>query len=414
MLSIQPAVELNFDELPPEVRRFRDTVREFARTEVAPVALELDQEAHDHFAWDLVHRGHRLGLTRAVLPKEFGGLGVGLVGVCLAMEELAAACPGVALVFGATMLAQGPILLSGDPHLQSRFLPLFGGDSAVLACNAICDEEAGLDLVIPQNVRHARGLTTIRRDGDEYVVNGHKRVITNGAVASFACVFGAMEGSRPDVGLTCLIVPLDLPGVTRGPVADKMGYRACLGTELGFEDVRVPVEYLVGAEGDGLGILLAQGNMARPSVAAISTGVARHALEMAVDFCGTRVQGGALLREHQMTARKLAEMAAKVEAARLLYLRAADKVDNSLPPPEYEPAIAKLFADRIAIEVASEAVGLLGSRGFIREVGLEKVLRDSYGARIYEGTPEALALAVTDCLYRRDDEERDDDDDDDS
>jgi alkylation response protein AidB-like acyl-CoA dehydrogenase len=411
MLTIERPLELNFDEFPPDVRRVRDSVREFARTEVAPRALELDQEAHDHFAWDLIHRGHQLGITRAVLPREFGGLGVGMVGVCLAMEELAAACPGVALVFGATMLGQAPVLLSGDPQLQARFLPLFGGDSAVLACNAVCDDEAGLDLVVPQNVRHARGMTTIRRDGDEYVIDGRKRVITNAAVANFACVFANLEGSRPDTGLTCVMVPLDLPGVTRGPVADKMGYRACLGSELIFRGVRVPVENVVGGEGDGLGILLAQGNMARPSVAAISTGVARHALECAVEFCGQRVQGGTQLRNHQMTARKLAEMAANVDAARLLYLRAADKVDNSLPPPEYEPAVAKLFADRIAIEVAGEAVGLLGSRGFIREHGLELVLRDSYGARIYEGTPEALALSIRDCLYRDHDEEDSHDDD---
>ena len=108
-----------------------------------------------------------------------------------------------------------------------------------------------------------------------------------------------------------------------------------------------------------------------------------------------------------MTARKLAEMASKVDAARMLYLCAADKVDNELPAPEYEPAVAKFFADRTAIEVAGEAVGLLGSRGYIREFGLEKVLRDSYGARIYEGTQEALALAITDCLYREDDDDDD-------
>jgi alkylation response protein AidB-like acyl-CoA dehydrogenase len=110
-----------------------------------------------------------------------------------------------------------------------------------------------------------------------------------------------------------------------------------------------------------------------------------------------------------MTARKLAEMTSKVDAARLLYLHAANKVDNELPAPEYEPAVAKFFADRIAIEVAGDGVSLMGSRGFMREFGLEKVLRDSYGARIYEGTPEALALAITDCLYRDDDEDDDDD-----
>jgi len=395
------------DELGAESAAYLAAVREFAREHVAPRALELDQAAHDDFDWELVQRGHELGLTRALLSREQGGLGVSVVGVCMAMEELAAACPGVALIFGATMLAQAPLLLSGDTALQQRFLPLFGGERAVLACNAVCEEQAGTDLVIPESTRFARELSTIRRDGDVYVLNGHKRVITNAAVASFASVFATVQGSAPDAGLTCLIVPLDAPGVRRGPVADKMGYRACLGSELFFEDVRVPVENVVGGEGAGLDILVAQGNMARSSVAAVATGVARHALETAVAFCGERVQGGVPLREHQMTARKLAEMAAKVEASRLLYLHAATKVDNELPAPEYEPAVAKLFADRIAIEVAGDGVSLMGSRGFIREFGLEKVLRDAYGTRIFEGTPEALALAITTCLYREDDDDDD-------
>jgi alkylation response protein AidB-like acyl-CoA dehydrogenase len=396
-------------EIGDEALEFRDLVRAFAQEVVAPRALELDQAAHDDFDWEVVQRGHELGLTRAFLARDQGGLGVGVVGGCLAMEELAAACPGVALIFGATMLAQAPLLLSGDVRLQERFLPLFSGERAVVACNAVCEEAAGLDLVVPQNTRHARGLSTLRRDGDVYVLNGHKRVITNGTVATFASVFAQVEGTTPDAGLTCIMVPLDLPGVRRGPVADKMGYRACLGGELFFEDVRVPAENVVGAEGAGLDILVAQGNMARSSVAAVATGVARHALETAVAYCDERVQGGAKLREHQMTARKLAEMAAKVDAARLLYLHAAHKVDNELPAPEYEPAVAKLFADRIAIEVAGDAVSLLGSRGYIREFGLEKVLRDAYGTRIFEGTPEALALAITNCLYRTEDDFDDDD-----
>jgi alkylation response protein AidB-like acyl-CoA dehydrogenase len=403
--------ELNFDEFPPEVENFRTLVREFAREEVAPRALELDQAPHDDFDWDLVRIGHQLGLTRAMLPPEFGGLGVGVVGVCLAMEELAVADPGVALIFGATMLGQAPILLSGDPHLQARFLPQFVGDEPVLACNAVCEEDHGVDLVVPQNVRFAENMTTMRRDGDEYVISGRKRVITNAAVASFASVVVNMEGSTPDEGLTYVMVPLETEGVTRGPVADKMGYRACLGSELWFDDVRVPAENIISGEGDGLDILVAQGNMARSSVAATATGVARHALEGATQFCGERVQGGVALREHQMTARKLADMTAKVDAARFLYLNAAHKVDNQLPPPEYEPAVAKYFADRIAIEVASDAVSLMGSRGYIKEFAMEKVLRDSFGTRIFEGTPEALALSITDCLYRNDDDGFDDDDD---
>ncbi len=406
----QSGPELNFDEFPPELENFRAMVREYAREEVAPRALELDQAPHDDFDWDVIRIGHQLGLTRAMLPLEFGGLGVGVVGVCLALEELAVASPAIALAFGATMLGQAPVLLTGDPHVQARFLGPFFGDEPVLACNAVCEEDHGVDLVIPQNVRFAENMTTMRREGDEYVINGRKRVITNAAVAAFASVVVNIEGCSPDEGLTYVMVPLETEGVTRGPVADKMGYRAVLGSELWFDDVRVPVENVISGEGDGLAILVAQGNMARASVAATATGTARHALELAIQFCGERIQGGVPLREHQMTARKLADMTSKVDAARLLYLNAAHKVDNQLPAPEYEPAVAKYFADRIAIEVASDAVSLMGSRGYIKEFGMETVLRDSYGTRIFEGTPEALALAITDCLYRDDEDGFDDDD----
>ena len=221
-------------------------------------------------------------------------------------------------------------------------------------------------------------------------------------MAHYATVFGNLEGHPGATGLTCFVVPLDTPGVTRGEVADKMGYRACLGTELHFANVRVPEENVVGGEGAGVYINVAQMNMARAAVAAISTGIARGALQIAKEWCEQRVQGGKKLYEHQFTARKLAEMSAKVDAARMLYLRAAFLADNELPAPSYEPAIAKLFADRAAIEVAEEAMSLMGARGYVREYRLEKYLRDALGTRIYEGTPEVLALAITSALYADD------------
>ncbi|MDQ0773024.1 alkylation response protein AidB-like acyl-CoA dehydrogenase [Streptomyces aurantiacus] len=392
-------LDLNFDVLPGEVEKLRLQVREFARDVVAPRVTDLDGAPADDFDWDMVSQGHALGLTRVAVPKEYGGLGLGMLGCSVALEEVASVCAGTALIFGAAMLGQTPVLLSGDPRLQARFLPMFSGDAPVLACNAVTEEEAGCDLIIPANAVHAREVMTARRDNDHYVLNGTKRFITNAQVAAFASVFATMEGTPGATGLTSFMVPLDLPGVVRGPVADKMGYRLCLGSELEFHDVRVPAENLVGGEGDGMAINVAQSNMARASVAGISVGVARGALEQALQWCGTRVQGGLPLREHQFTAAKLAEMAAKVDAARLLYLKAAHKVDNELPAPQYEPAAAKLFADRVAIDVADMAMSLTGARGYVKSFGMEKRLRDAYGARIYEGTPEVLALAVTESLY---------------
>ncbi|MET8129294.1 acyl-CoA dehydrogenase family protein [Streptomyces sp. NPDC005065] len=391
--------ELNFDVLPKELQDFRLQVREFAQDVVAPRVQELDAAPADDFDWDMVTRGHTIGLTRVAIPRDFGGLGLGMLGAAVALEEVASVCAGTALIFGAAMLGQAPVLLSGDTRLQSRFLPMFSGDAPVLACNAVTEEEAGCDLIIPDNAVHARDVMSARREGDHYVLNGRKRFITNAQVATFASVFANMEGARGATGLTSFMVTLDAPGVTRGPAADKMGYRLCLGSELTFEDVEVPIENRIGDEGDGMAINISQSNMARASVAGISTGVARGALAMALQWCGSRVQGGKLLHQHQFTAAKLAEMASKVDAARLLYLKAANKVDNELPAPQYEPAIAKIFADRTAVEVADLAMSLAGARGYLRSFGLEKRLRDAYGARIYEGTPEVLALAITESLY---------------
>lgn len=390
--------------LPPHIAELRDRVRRFADEVVRPRAAANDRAAAEEFDWELVRLGHELGLLGLVVPKEYGGMGYGILGAAVALEELAAACAGTALVFGATLLGQAPILLSGDPALQRRYLPLFTGPEPVLACNAVTEELAGCDLLILENAVHATGVLEAVRDGSTYVLNGRKRFITNGKVAEFASVYGNIAGHPGATGLTCFIVPLASPGVTRGAVADKLGYRACLGTELVFEDVVVPADHVVGGEGAGLYVNIQQMNMARAAVAAISTGVARGAFALAKEWAGERVQGGVELYRHQFSARKLAEMASKIDAARLLYLRAAHVADNEIPAPAYEPAVAKLFADQISIEVAQEAMSLLGARGYLRDYGAEKYLRDALGARIYEGTPEVLALAITESLYAEEDD----------
>ena len=391
-----------FTSLPPAVEALRDRVREFAQERLRPEVRRLDQSDAAHFDWQLVTEAHQLGLTRLVISRKHGGLGYGELGVAVALEELAAVDAGFALIFGATMLGQAPLLLSGDPALQARFLPLFSGDEPVLACNAITEELAGCDLLIPENAQFAIDVMRARRDGDHYVLDGDKKFITNGKVATYATVFANIEGAPGASALTCFVVPLDQPGIVLGQVADKMGYRACLGTEMSFRDVRVPAENMIGGEGGGVSINVQQMNMARAAVAAISTGVARGALDLARQWCGERIQGGVPLYRHQFTARKLAEMSMKVDAARLLYLRAAHLADTEIPAPTYEPAVAKLFADRIAVEVAEEAMSLMGARGYVRDFGMEKYLREALGARIYEGTPEVLALAITESLYAED------------
>jgi alkylation response protein AidB-like acyl-CoA dehydrogenase len=383
----------------------RSLVRAWAQDELSKHVARLDSADAADFDWRIVQRGHEIGLLRLVIPEHYGGLGHGVLGASVALEEIAAVCAGTALIFGATMLGQAPVLLSGDPHLQSRFLSMFRGDDAILACNAITEDAAGCDLLIPENAVHAADVLTATPDGGDYLLTGCKRFVTNAMVGAFACVYANIAGYPGATGLTCFVVELDNPGVTRGPVADKLGYRACLGSNLAFDHVRVPAENVVGGPGNGMHINIQQMNTARAAVAAISTGVAHGALAVAREWCGQRVQGGKLLWQHQFTARKLAEMSASVDAARLLYLRAAQIADSRFPTPPYEPAAAKLFADRVAIDVADQAMSLMGARGYLRENRLEKVLRDAYGARIYEGTPEVLALAIAESLYSNTDDD---------
>ena len=204
--------ELNFDVLPPDVRQLKDDARRFAQETVKPLVGQLDQAPAEDFDWDVVRRGHEIGLTRAAVPTDYGGLGLGMLGVATALEEVAAVCPGTALVFGATMLGQAPLLLSGDPRLQARYLPLFSGDEPVLACNAVTEEDAGCDLIIPANAQHARNVMTARRDGDEYVLTGRKRFITNARFAAFASVFANTEGSPEPPGSPPSSCPWTSPG----------------------------------------------------------------------------------------------------------------------------------------------------------------------------------------------------------
>ncbi|THA83351.1 acyl-CoA dehydrogenase family protein [Streptomyces sp. A0592] len=378
---------------------FLEQVVAFAREEVAPGAAERDRIEKGQIDWDTVRQGHALGLLRMAIPRDFGGLGLSQLAIALTLEELASADPGMALVFGATGLFQTPLLICENPRLQEKYLPAFLGPEPVLACNAVAEERNGTDLVLPQQAAHAQDMTVARRSGGEYLLTGTKRYITNAPVATYATVMANLDGAPGSTGLTCFVTELEQDGVTRGEIHDKVGYRTAPAGELILDNARVPEENVIGDENGGWDLNVAIGNLTRVTCAAVATGIARHALDRAVAWAGTRRQGGRLLFEHQMSARKLADMSARVSAARALYLDAVLKADTVIPTPAYEPAVAKLVADRAAIDNADAAMSLIGAAAFQREDGMDRVLRDAYGPRIYEGSPEALALVITGELF---------------
>ncbi|WP_051700619.1 acyl-CoA dehydrogenase family protein [Streptomyces sp. NRRL F-4474] len=378
---------------------FLEQVVSFAREEIAPGAAERDRIEKGQVDWDTVRKGHALGLLRMAIPRDFGGLGLSQLAIALTLEELASADPGMALVFGATGLFQTPLLICENPRLQEKYLPAFLGPEPVLACNAVAEERNGTDLVLPQQAPHAQDMTVARRSGGEYLLTGTKRYITNAPVATYATVMANLDGAPGSTGLTCFVTELEQDGVTRGEIHDKVGYRTAPAGELILDNARVPEENVIGDENGGWDLNVAIGNLTRVTCAAVATGIARHALDRAVAWAGTRRQGGRLLFEHQMSARKLADMSARVSAARALYLDAVLKADTVIPTPAYEPAVAKLVADRAAIDNADAAMSLIGAAAFQREDGMDRVLRDAYGPRIYEGSPEALALVITGELF---------------
>ncbi|KAB2591871.1 acyl-CoA dehydrogenase family protein [Streptomyces arboris] len=378
---------------------FLNDVVAFAREEVAPGAAERDRIEKGQIDWDTVRKGHALGLLRMAIPRDFGGLGLSQLALALTLEELASADPGMALVFGATGLFQTPLLICENPRLQEKYLPAFLGPEPVLACNAVAEERNGTDLVLQQQAPYAQDMTIARRSGSEYLLTGTKRYITNAPVATYATVMANLDEAPGSTGLTCFVTELEQDGVTRGEIHDKVGYRTAPAGELILDNARVPEENVIGDERGGWDLNVAIGNLTRVTCAAVATGIARHALDRAVAWAGTRRQGGRLLFEHQMSARKLADMSARVSAARALYLDAVLKADTIIPTPAYEPAVAKLVADRAAIDNADAAMSLIGAAAFQREDGMDRVLRDAYGPRIYEGSPEALALVITGELF---------------
>jgi alkylation response protein AidB-like acyl-CoA dehydrogenase len=212
--------------LSSQADELRQRVRGFAENAVRP---RIAGALVDQFDFDLVRQGHDAGLLRLAVPKEYGGLGYGVLDVAVALEELAAVCARTALIFGATMLGQAPVLLSDNPRLRAWFLPLFSGDEPVLACTALTEDTAGCGV-------------TAMVDEEHYVLNGRKRLVANVTVAHYVCVYATVDGFSGG----CFIVKLDSAGVTRGVVSDRMGYRACLGTELRFSGVRVPAENVLG------------------------------------------------------------------------------------------------------------------------------------------------------------------------
>ncbi|MEH7455855.1 acyl-CoA dehydrogenase [Bacillus pseudomycoides] len=376
-------------KLSEEHEMIRKMVRDFARNEVAPTAAERDEE--ERFDRSLFDQMAGLGLTGIPWPEEYGGIGSDYLAYVIAVEELSRVCASTGVTLSAhTSLAGWPIFKFGTEEQKQKFLrPMAEGKK--IGAYGLTEPGSGSD---------AGGMrTTAKRDGDHYILNGSKIFITNGGIADIYVVFALTDPESKQRGTSAFIVESDTPGFSVGKKESKLGIRSSPTTEIMFEECRIPVENLLGEEGQGFKIAMQTLDGGRNGIAAQAVGIAQGALDASVDYARERHQFGKPIAAQQGIGFKLADMATNVEAARLLTYQAAWLESEGLPYGK-ESAMSKVFAGDTAMKVTTEAVQVFGGYGYTKDYPVERFMRDAKITQIYEGTQEIQRLVISRMLTK--------------
>jgi acyl-CoA dehydrogenase len=374
-------------ELTEEQRALRELAHEFAEKEIRPKAAEYDE--HQTHPADVIAKAHEVGLMNPHVPEELGGTGLGSMDGAILGEELCWGCSGIGTAIVANILGALPMLIAGTEEQQREWLPPLL-EEPILCSFALTEPNAGSDVSGIQ--------TTATRQGDGYVINGSKMFITNAGHASWVIVFASTNRDAGHRGLTAFIVPTDTDGVVVEKHLDKMGQRATDTSALAFQDVKVPASNRLGEEGQGFKIAMQTLDHTRPGTAAGAVGVARAAFEHAVEYSKERVQFGQPVAMNQGVNFLVADMAAEIEAARLLVWQAAWLLDQGRRAT-LQSSYAKRFAADTAMKVTTDAVQIFGGYGYIKEYPVEKLMRDAKLFQIYEGTSQIQRLVIAREIY---------------
>jgi alkylation response protein AidB-like acyl-CoA dehydrogenase len=365
-------------ELPDDIKMLRQAIREFAEKEVAPIAREIDEE--ERVPFEALKKAGELGLLGVPFPEEYGGIGAGVLGYCVLMEEINRKCASTATIIGAhAQLCGMSIYLSGNDDQKDRYLRAIC-EGRKLGAWALTEPGAGSDAA------HIR--TTAVQQDDEWVLNGSKMWITNGSFADVLVVFAATDrslGARG--GITAFIVEKDFPGFKVGKVEPKMGLRASHTASLYFEDCRVPAANVLGPVGQGFPVAMRTLDIGRCGLGASSLGSAKEAYEISLKYAIERQQFGRSIADFQAIQFKLADMIVKIYAMEQMVYDCAHKVDRG-EPATLESSIVKLYCTEAASQIIDEAIQIHGGMGFSRELPLERMYRDARVTRIFEGTNE--------------------------
>ena len=362
--------------LSEEQTMLKELCRQIAEEKIRPVSQECDKE--ERFPQEVMKILAQSDLFSLCVPEEYGGMGAGLLDLCIATEEISRIDGGIAASYAASFLGMFPILLFGTEDQKKKYLPpLASGEK--LAAFALTEPEAGSDA---SNVK-----TVAKKVGSDYVINGTKHFITNGGDADIYTVIVVTDKTKGPRGMSAFIVEKDAEGFSFGKKEEKLGIRASSTRELIFDDVKVSKDNLLGKkEGIGFIVTMKTFDQSRPGVAAQAVGIAQGSLELAVKYAHSRVQFGKAISSFQGIQWMLADMATKVEAARSLVYSVASMVDRGVKGVGGASACAKLFASDVAMEVATNAVQIFGGYGYMRDYPVEKFMRDAKITQIYEGT----------------------------
>lgn len=446
-------LEKHAPDLVAELERVQKDAREFGERHIRPVALEIDRKTGEdacYFDWELVRKAMPYGFLRYAVPKPFGGKGFFTTHVAVLMEELCSFCPGVGNIFGAHALGLSPLLMAPDIRLYAKYLqPMAAAEKngePQLFALAITEPGAGSDVEDKDELRTAHLSTFAKKASGGYRLNGRKVFISNGSVARYIWVGAVLDADRPVETAVSFMVPNDAKGFSVGRVEKKMGQRACPAAELVFDDVFIPEEDRIGDEGDGERLIGSVLGASRGPVGAIATGIARGAFERLLEYLNTKKVNGRYLFEEQWCQLALADLMAKIQAARQLYFDATMSCDllgvpklmrhplmrmlNLVPSGLMQSdaarrllmsqrmyrfvrdlaernireddvsliasysSIAKCMAGDIAMEVTSKALDIMGEDGPLEEYGVEKLYRDAKLTQIYEGTNQINRLYI--------------------
>jgi acyl-CoA dehydrogenase len=373
-------------ELNETQKQLFEMAKDFSHKEVWPKARHLDETAE--YPWDLLKKTHKLGLLNAFVPSEVGGLGLGTLDHCLIAEALAMGSAGFCTAAIANDLAAVPVILSENKEVWKEFLaPMV--EECQMASYCVTEPCAGSDV--------AGIKTTAKKVHDKYILNGSKMWITNANYASWFFVLAKTDPSKGHKGMSGFLVPAQSKGVTIGKKEHNMGQRCSDTRAVHFENVEIPIKYLLAQEGDGFKLAMGAFDRTRPAVAAEAVGLSQRALDVVIDYARQRTAFGKLIAENQGVSFLIAEMARDIEAGRLLTWKAATEVDAGRKNTYYA-SLAKMFAADACMRITTDAVQIFGGYGYNCEYPVEMLMRDAKIFQIYEGTSQIQRMIVSKLL----------------